>query len=235
MRAAFLVGLVVAVLCHEGAAAAPAPATPASCTKQMKARGFTTQADAKKFGRACLAAQGATAKTLTRLEVVTLLEPLLGATHPLAATLPVDAATFCPQYAELALKDRALVWRTLLTAMARPESNFQAAEPYWEVDQGQYSIGLLQLSLSDEAGYGCGLKSEADLTRPDVNLACAVKIMTRWVTKDGRIGGDPAYLKLGGARYWSTLRERKTTPPGAPPADARDEVVAAVRALPRCL
>lgn len=205
-----------------------------SCTMQMRARPFTTQADAKRFGRACLLRQGAQGRRLTRAEVLVLLEPVIGADHPLAASTPADIGNFCPAYPRLAADDRALVWRTMLAAMARPESNFQAAEPYWEVGQRQYSIGLLQLSLADEAGYRCGLRTEVDLTRPEVNLSCGTRIMTRLIARDGRVGGDPAHLALGGARYWSTLRERQTTPPGAPPADARDEIIASVRALPFC-
>lgn len=205
-----------------------------SCTAQMKARGFTTQADAKAFGKACLAKQGAVPRTLTRSDVLKLLEPIVHPDSPLTRIVPADAALFCPAYPRLGSTDRALMWRTMLTAMARPESNFKVAEPYWEVDQKQYSLGLLQLSLADEGAYKCGLRTEVDLTRPETNLACASKIMTRLVSRDSRIGGDSAHLKRGGARYWSTLKERKITPPGAPPADARDEVIAAVRALPVC-
>lgn len=211
---------------------APAPA--ATCTQQMRDRGFTTQADAQAFGRACLLGQGAVAKTLARADVLQALEGLLPADHPLAAKTPADAATFCPNYAALPAAGRAQVWRTLLAAMARPESNFRTAEAYWEVGQAQYSIGLLQLSLADNPRYQCGLRSEVDLTDPAVNLACAIRIMTRLQDRDGRIGGDPAHLQLGGARYWSTLRERATTPPGAPPADARDEVIAATQRVPGC-
>ncbi len=208
--------------------------TEPSCTAQMRARPFTTQADAKRFGRACLLRQGARPRTLTRAEVLSLLEPILGHDHPLAATEPADIGNFCPAYSRLTANDRALVWRTMLAAMARPESNFHAAEPYWEVGQHQYSLGLLQLSLADEAAYRCGLRTEVDLTRPETNLSCGTRIMTRLIARDGRVGGDPAHFALGGARYWSTLRERDTTPPGAPPADSRDEIIAAVRALPVC-
>lgn len=211
-----------------------APTVAASCTTQMNRRPFKSQVDAQSFGRACLQQQGAIPRTLRRDEVAAVLEPLLTVDDPLAASNPADAEAFCPAYRHLGAADRALMWRTMLTAMARPESNFRVAEVYWEKDQSQYSIGLLQLSLADERGYGCGLRTEVDLTRPEANLSCGVRIMRRLVARDGRIGGDPAHIARGGARYWSTLRERRTTAPGAPPADARDEVIAAVRALPVC-
>lgn len=209
-------------------------AAPKTCTAQMKARGYKTQADAKAFGRKCLKEQGAVAVTLKPSDVMTLLQPIIGDDHPLTSLVPSDVATFCPKYPTMDRAGRALMWRTMLIAMAKPESNYKAAEPYWEVNQNQYSLGLLQLSLSDEKRYQCGLTNEVDLTRPEINLSCATKIITKWVTADGIIGGDPAHLKLGGGRYWSTLRERKVTSPGAPPADARDEIIAAVRAVPNC-
>lgn len=225
-------------------ASGSAPVLEPSCTAQMKHRRFTTQNDAKAFGRTCLVRQGAIERKLTRAQVVALLTPLIDGDHPLVATNPLDSATFCPTYASLVPQDRALVWRTLIAAIARPESNYQATEPYWEKDQGQYSIGLLQLSLADEQGYRCGLKSEVDLTKPEANLACGVRIMTRLVAGDRgagrrrkgdlRIGGDRAHLVTGGARYWSTLRVRAKAPPGAPSTSARDEILASVRALPVC-
>lgn len=228
-----IVALPLSFLAMQPAASSP-PSLTASCTLQMKRRGFTTQGDAKKFGRSCLVAQGARLQTLKRAEVMALAADVIGADHALAKSTPADAKTFCPNYAQLPQEQRAVVWQSLLTAMARPESNYQAAEPYWEVDQDQYSVGLLQLSLADEGGYRCGLKTEVDLTDPRKNLSCGARILARWVVRDGRIGGDPANLKLGGGRYWSTLRERKTTPAGAPPADARDEIISAVRSLGIC-
>jgi hypothetical protein len=34
------------------------------------------------------------------------------------------------------------------------------------------------LSLADEPRYHCGFKSEVDVTDPDRNLACGVKVVT---------------------------------------------------------
>ena len=206
-----------------------------SCTQQWTHHGHTTQTEAKAFGRECLRRAGAVERQLREQEVLDQLAVIMGDDHPLTALVPADVGTFCAGYARMSPRDRSLFWRTMLTRMARQESAFKAAEPYWETGQGQYSIGLLQLSLSDERGYRCGLRTEVDLTVPETNLRCAVIIMTRLVSRHGRIGGNSANRAAGGAAYWSTLRiPAPRRPDQAPPRDSRREVIGATNGLTAC-
>ncbi|PZR82086.1 MAG: hypothetical protein DI537_37225, partial [Stutzerimonas stutzeri] len=91
--------------------------------------------------------------------------------------------------------------------------------------QQQYSLGLLQLSYSDNAAYGCGFTTEAEVTNPDRNLACGVRIMTKLVGRAARIGGDNLAIAGGAAAYWSTLRST---------SKARRQILDATTSVPVC-
>lgn len=80
------------------------------------------------------------------------------------------------------------------------------------------SRGLLQISLQSAKGYGCKVTKPTELNDPKTNLVCAVTILNKWVAKDKKIGTE----KLGGARYWSVLRES---------SDSRPKIIAKVKAL----
>ena len=137
------------------------------------------------------------------------------AASTLPASLPADVAGFCPAYAERTPEERVRFWVGLLSAMARPESNFtpeaQHVEPFADA-QGQrvVSRGLLQISIesANQARYGCAIALAEDLHDPAVNLACGVKILAYWVATDGAIASHGTGPARGGGRYWSTLRER---------------------------
>lgn len=127
--------------------------------------------------------------------------------------VPRDIKTFCPRYDGLDADQRTRFWVGLLSAMAKPESNFKPATQYIEPDifdaNGQHVIsrGLLQISMEsvNQHAYGCGIRSAPDLHKVDVNLSCAARIMQHWVRTDGLIAATskPA---VGAARYWSVLR-----------------------------
>lgn len=124
----------------------------------------------------------------------------------LAAVRTSDEFSFCPN----GLTPRN--WVHLLAAMAKYESGFDPKKEYRENFTGRdgkriISTGLFQISLSSGNGYGCGFKTQADLKDPFQNIRCAVKILTKWVPKDGVVaaGGSNSTAK-GGARYWSVLR-----------------------------
>ena len=146
----------------------------------------------------------------------------------LLAAVPSDIALFCGPYASLTPRDREQVWITLISAMARRESNFDPAQRYDEPGLDEDSIGLLQLSLGDAQRYGCAFATEADITDPQRNLACGVKIMTRLVTRAGFIGGDDANPRTGAAAYWSTLRSRPQN------IASRNFIIAQVQSLSVC-
>lgn len=214
-----------------GATAPPSgePATEvaasASCTAEWRARGGS-QAEAKAFAAECLRRSGGVERTLSAAEVDRLLVPLVTPGSELARLVPADVAAFCPDYAAASPDGRAAFWRALIAAMVPPESARKTATAYWEGGTlQQFSIGLLQLSLTDAAGYGCSFRTEAEITDPEANLACGVRIVTARVRRSSRIGGDAAHPSAGAAAYWSTLRV--TSP-------ARAQIIAATSALPAC-
>ncbi|SCM79725.1 hypothetical protein KL86PLE_90607 [uncultured Pleomorphomonas sp.] len=202
------------------------------CSLAWKAHGHTTQSEAKTFANACLTAEdGAVDVRMTPGQVRSKLATLLPPDHALPAMVPADIDTFCPGYAAASPAGRAHFWQELMTAMVSPESGYKTKTSYWEKGQDQYSLGLLQLSYNDKYSYrdasipGCEFTTEAQVTDPDVNLQCAVKIMTKVVKKANVIGGDQSRLTRGGANYWSTLRMT---------SDARPPIIAATRSIPVC-
>lgn len=129
----------------------------------------------------------------------------------LLVTEPTDCATF------YCLKDEKKFWFNTIINMAYYESSWKTSTQYKEnfKDQkGNYIVsrGLLQISIESGKGYDCPLKTEQDLHDPKINLECGVRILNRWVSRDKRIAGHAGGKWLGGARYWSVLRN----PDGAP-------------------
>jgi hypothetical protein len=186
---------------------APRPEPRQSCTAQWHAHGHTSQPEAQAFARKCLEAQGAVEKRFDTRIVTRKLTALIDAGNPLTALEPTDIAAFCPGYTRQDRNGRAVFWRTLLAALTSAESVNNSAAAFWEADQGQYSIGLMQLSLADENRYRCGFKSEAEITDPDRNLSCGVKVVTMLVGADGMIGGGAGHETKGAGAYWQNLRQ----------------------------
>lgn len=125
--------------------------------------------------------------------------------------IPADASLFCPNYKSLSYYDRKQYWTHMLSSMARFESNFKTNTKYTEGfndSKGNpvVSRGLLQLSIESGNAYGCAFKTTNDLHDPYQNLSCGIRILNRWVARDGRIGGKISNQWRGGARYWSVLR-----------------------------
>lgn len=117
---------------------------------------------------------------------------------------PIDEANWFPND-----MDRAECYVHLLAAMCKFESGFNPKQMYKEKfknSNGEYvvSTGLLQLSYESVAGYGFKTTTEK-LKDPFHNITIAVKILERWITQDKKIAESRP--NLGGARYWSVLRE----------------------------
>ena len=127
---------------------------------------------------------------------------------------PADIGKFCPGYARLTNRERSQFWVGLLSAMAKPESNFQPLTRYQEKfhdGKGKpvISRGLLQISQesANQPRYSCNIRHADQLHDPATNLKCAVRIMQKWVKTDGHISQpDWSREAKGGARYWSVLR-----------------------------
>ena len=206
--------------------AAPLFASQQSCTAQWKSHGHTTQPEAQAFAKNCLAGQGAVARLVDHKTVTRKLAYLIDAEKPLSGLEPSDIGIFCPGYLRQDRDGRAVFWRALLADLVSAESVNNSAAAYWEEDQGQYSIGLLQLSLADEPRYHCGFRSEVDITDPDRNLACGVKVVTMLVGADGALGGGEGTEMKGIGAYWQNLRR---------PSEVRGRLIAATRSIPQCL
>jgi len=144
----------------------------------------------------------------------------------LIASSPSDVSSFCPNYEILDDETKRAFWVSLISAMARPESNFNPAVSFNEYDNCKYpgckddfttqdgrkvvSRGLLQMSQESANGYkrfGCeiAIEDEETLHDPATNLRCGVVILARWVSADGQIAKETSPYR-GGARYWSVLR-----------------------------
>lgn len=94
----------------------------------------------------------------------------------------------------------------LMSIMAKYESGFDPKNVYHEPPPlGVDSIGLFQLSIESEKTL-CSLKSKEDLKEPITNIKCAVKVLSKWVQKDGVLYGGQKGAWRGGSRYWSVLR-----------------------------
>lgn len=196
-----------------------------SCTAQWRAHRHTTQAQAQAFAKKCLHAQGAVEQQFDRKTVARKLAALIDADKKLTALEPSDVGAFCPGYMLQDRKGRAVFWRTLLVNLTGAESVYNTAAAYWEEDLGWYSIGLLQLSLADEERYRCGFKSEVDITDPNRNLVCGVKVVTMLVAEDGMIGGGAGHEMKGIGAYWQNLRR---------PSKVRTELMNSTRAIAQC-
>lgn len=139
------------------------------------------------------------------------------ANSPLTKLVPKDILYFCPAYPKLHAAERRKFWVGLISAMAKPESNFKPQRFYQEKfrdGKGRpvISRGLLQISIesANQQRYGCDIPYPAKLHDPGINLACGVKILSKWVSTDGVIAkhAQPRVHK-GGSRYWSTLRPQR--------------------------
>jgi len=99
----------------------------------------------------------------------------------LLTEVPGDISTWCPGYAEAESDDRAAFWAGLLSTLARFESTWNPGA----VGGGGQWFGLVQIAPATARGYGCEASSGSELTDGAANLACAVRIAARTVTRDG--------------------------------------------------
>jgi hypothetical protein len=130
--------------------------------------------------------------------------------------IPADRSLFCPGYSKLSYQDRKKYWIYMMSAMVKFESGFNTNTSYKEdfndsSGKAVVSRGLLQISIESARGYDCELTDAQQLHDPFKNLSCGVRILDRWVGRDGRIAGKVDSKWRGGARYWSVLREGDKT------------------------
>jgi len=235
----------VAASSGTGGQATVAP-TPATCTAQWLQRRQQLPPDqrynrklADDFGRKCLGITGRV--PIDWAEVERELAGMVTAGHALTSIVPADIGTFCPRYRELGGAERSVFWRTFIVAVIKPEAGTNQHAIMWEQPRkngqpvgGEYSIGLLQLSISNARPYSCDVPTEASLLELKRNLDCGLKILTKLVNRDSRIGGDLAHGRLGAARYWSTVRVIAAKPKPGGARETRKPIIAATTRLPPC-
>jgi len=129
---------------------------------------------------------------------------------------PRDADTFCPGYAQADSEGRATFWVAFMSGLARYESGHR---PEAAGAGGRYQ-GLLQISPATARFHGCELSTPRGLYDGATNVACAVRIATRAVLRDGVVASG----RGGMAADWPPLRD---------PAK-RNEIAAFTRNVPAC-
>lgn len=125
---------------------------------------------------------------------------------------PKDAKEFCPNFDKHTEEERIQFYAMLISALAKFESNYKADATYQENFKdrnGQFIIsrGLLQLSIESSNGYGAGLKKAEELHDPETNIRTGVRILNRWIPRDGCIVDLKSGKNLGAGRYWSPFRK----------------------------
>jgi len=144
-----------------------------------------------------------------------MMQALLTDGAPMLDTLPEDVETFCPGYDEASDSERAAFYVAFFSGLARYESTWN---PRASGGGGRYQ-GLLQISPQTARHHGCALP-EAGLYDGAANLACAVRIASVAVARDGVL----AQGRGGVAADWPPMRD----------AAKRRDVAAFTRALPQC-
>lgn len=117
----------------------------------------------------------------------------------LAAKTPADIETWCPGYDEATLTERRAFWVGLLSATAKHESTWN---PKASGGGGRY-IGLMQISPQTARAYRCEATTAAALKNGEANLACAIRIMSKQVGRDGVVAGGG---NKGIGRDWGPFR-----------------------------
>ena len=130
--------------------------------------------------------------------------------------VPADIATWCPGYETATPRERDAFWAGLLSALAKHESTWN---PEARGGGGRW-LGLMQIAPSTARGYGCDLP-EAGLFDGEANLACAVRIASVQVARDGMVAGDG---RQGVGRDWAPMRS----------SQKRADMAAWTRAQPYC-
>lgn len=114
----------------------------------------------------------------------------------LTQIVPRDIGAFCPGYVKGSPHDRAAFWTGLLSAIAKHESTWN---PRASGGGGRY-LGLMQISPATWGNYRCS----GNMRDGSDNLACAVRIMSRQVARDGVVGAGG---RGGVARDWGPMKK----------------------------
>jgi hypothetical protein len=101
--------------------------------------------------------------------------------RPLVEIVPGDIKAWCPDYEDASEAERKAFWVGLLSSLAKHESTWR---PEAAGGGGRW-FGLLQISPATARHYGCNAQTAAALKDGAANLACAIRIMSVTVPRDG--------------------------------------------------
>lgn len=135
----------------------------------------------------------------------------------LAEQIPADIEGWCPGYKTASVEDRRAFWVGLLSATAKHESTWN---PNASGGGGKW-IGLMQIDPRTAKNYGCSAKTVSELKNGSANLACAIRIMSSQVAKDGLVAGGG---NRGIGRDWAPFRS----------ASKRADMAAWTKSQPYC-
>ncbi len=113
----------------------------------------------------------------------------------------------CLGYTMASAKQRRFFWLTLVASVASEESAFNPKTRYYERSLGEWSEGLMQLSISNQwHGEECNELDRFSILDPHTNLKCGVRILSNQLRGGRRRMANRIFPTS--SYYWSTL----TTP-----------------------
>jgi hypothetical protein len=136
--------------------------------------------------------------------------------RPLVDIVPGDINAWCPGYATASEAERKAFWIGMLSALAKHESTWR---PEAAGGGGKW-FGLLQIAPATARGYGCKAQTAEALKDGSANLACAIRIMSVTVPRDGVLAANGR----GIAADWGPFHQ----------ASKREEMRNWVRSQPYC-
>lgn len=118
----------------------------------------------------------------------------------LLQTVPEDIETWCPDYQENGLEERAAFWAGLVSALAWYESTHNARA----VGGGGQWFGLIQIAPATARYRDCAVGTGEALMNGSANLRCGVRILAQNVLRDGVVSRG----MRGVAAEWGPFHSR---------------------------
>lgn len=148
------------------------------------------------------------------------------APQDLTSIVPADIDAWCPGYERNPAHLRAAFWVGTVSALARYESTFREGA----VGGGGAWHGLLQISPATARHYGCEATSGDALRDGEANIACAIRIMSRTVARDGVVaaGGGGIAADWGPMSRESLREQMRDWVSGQSYCEVRTAVMAAL-------
>lgn len=124
---------------------------------------------------------------------------------PLVSLVPRDVTAWCPGYPDATEEERAAFWAGMFSALARHESTWNPSA----VGGGGRWFGLVQIAPATARGYGCRAGSGDALKDGSANLACAIRIAARTVSRDGVVAASGGGLAADWGPFHSSAKREQ--------------------------